>query len=247
MSIAVKAHASRPEKELADLAYEKLRDKILRGELGFGAEISRRDIANELAISVLPVSVALQRLENEHLVESIRRVTTRVRVPTVGDIRGFYTVREAIESQAARLVAAQADNAGMAELTRLADHLDQMEAGAVVLPEYPAQQLFELRREHMAFHLRIAELSGCPMLCDILSKNQILTFNWFYDHLFGRRPLPSRWHGCLVDAIQTRDAEAADRAMRMHVRHRMDEVLQRLEPFLDLNHERLGALINRTK
>lgn len=243
----VKENGSQRPQELADLAYDRIREKILRGELGFGAEISRRDIAAELGISVLPVGVALQRLEAEHLVESIRRVGTRVRVPTVGDIRGFYTVREAIESQAARLVAARADNAVLVELGSMAEHLDRIEAEAVQSANPPSALLFDLRRDHMSFHLRVAEFSGCPMLCDILSKNQILTFNWFYDHLFGRRPLPPRWHGGLVAAIATRDPETADRAMRTHVRHRMDEVLERLEPFLDLNHERLAGLINHSK
>ena len=40
------------------------------------------------------------------------------------------------------------------------------------------------------------------------------------------------------------DPEAADRAMRKHVRFRMDELLVRLEPYFSLNGARLASALN---
>ena len=51
-------------------------------------------------MSTLPVSEALQRLQNEALIETVPRVGTSVRIPTPQDVRGFYVVREALESPA---------------------------------------------------------------------------------------------------------------------------------------------------
>ncbi len=234
-------------RHLSELAYSYIREQILRGHLPFGAEISRKKIAKELGISVLPVTVALQRLENESLVESIRRVGTRVRVPTPQDIRGFYVAREALESQSARLFAERADAKAREEILRLADELDRLEHETSLLPDPSEDDLYALRSRHMQFHMRVAELGGCPFLCELLSRNQILVFNWLYDRLFGRRALPAGWHRQLADALCQGDVEAADRAMRTHVRYRMEELLQRLEPFLSLNHEQLAAAFSEVQ
>src|SRR5579875_1457894 len=90
---------------LAKRAYSDIRNAILRGDLPLGCPISRRNLARDLGMSVVPISDALQRLESEGLVESWPRVGTRVKVPTAQDIRGYYVVREALESQSARLFA----------------------------------------------------------------------------------------------------------------------------------------------
>src|SRR5437879_2002130 len=67
-------------------------------------------------MSLLPVSEALQRLENDGVVESVPRVGTRVCLPTPQDIRERYEIREALESQSARLFAEKASPGGTARV-----------------------------------------------------------------------------------------------------------------------------------
>src|SRR5713101_6543585 len=93
---------SQEDSSLAGEAYLVVRERILRGELPIGKVISRRKVAIELGMSLLPVSEALLRLEFEGLLESRPRAGTRVRIPTEQDVRGHYIVREALEVQAAR-------------------------------------------------------------------------------------------------------------------------------------------------
>src|SRR5262245_9528090 len=93
---------------LAQQAYERIRASILRGDLPLGCLLSRRNLADQLGMSFLPVTDALQRLELDGLVESRPRVGTWVRVPTEQDIRGHYVVREALETQSARLYSEKA-------------------------------------------------------------------------------------------------------------------------------------------
>src|SRR5213596_2050398 len=88
---------------LAAEAYTFVKRRILRGELVMGQVISRRKLAAELGMSFLPISEALQRLEFEGLLESRPRAGTRVRIPSRQDVAGHYTLREALEVQAARL------------------------------------------------------------------------------------------------------------------------------------------------
>ena len=67
---------------LSDRAYGAIREEILRGQLRPGTPLSRRRLAQELGMSVLPVTDALRRLEVDGLVESRARAGTRVRVPS---------------------------------------------------------------------------------------------------------------------------------------------------------------------
>src|SRR5215469_8830057 len=113
---------------LATEAYEFVKQRILHGELPMGQVISRRKIATELGMSLLPVSEALQRLEFEGLLESRPRAGTRVKSPTEEEVRGHYVVREALEVQAAKLFAAVATPQERSDLQRLAARVDALGA-----------------------------------------------------------------------------------------------------------------------
>src|SRR5213594_4582901 len=109
---------------LAGEAYEFVKQRILRGDLTIGQVISRRKIAAELGMSFLPVSEALLRLEFEGLLESRPRAGTRVRIPSREDVVGHFTVREALEVQAAMLFTSAATAAERGELRKLAARVD---------------------------------------------------------------------------------------------------------------------------
>src|SRR2546427_8769532 len=104
---------------LAAEAYTFVKQRILRGELVMGRAVSRRKLATEFGMSLLPVSEALLRLEFEGLLESRPRAGTRVRIPSEEDVRGHYVVREALEVESARLCAEAATPRERAELTKL--------------------------------------------------------------------------------------------------------------------------------
>jgi DNA-binding GntR family transcriptional regulator len=72
---------------LAESAYISIRDRILRGQLTLGEPLSRRHLAAELGMSVIPVSEALQRLEADRLVEIRPRAGMRVRIPSEREVR----------------------------------------------------------------------------------------------------------------------------------------------------------------
>lgn len=236
--------SSNADQGLAEQAYELIRDRILRGQLPFGAAISRRQLSQELGMSTLPISEALQRLRNELLIEAVPRVGTMVRIPTRQDVIGFYVVREALESQAARLFTETAPRSEREALIAAAHRLDEAYKICAAASNAGEQQLFDLRNQHMEFHLSLAAGAGCPFLYQAIEKNQILIFNWFFDRLFGYPGLPETWHSELAAVLVEHDAEASDRAMRKHVRFRMAELLVRLEPYFSLNGKQLVNALN---
>jgi DNA-binding GntR family transcriptional regulator len=212
---------------LAGEAYVILRERILRGELPIGKVISRRQLATELGMSLLPVSEAFLRLEFEGLLESRPRAGTRVRIPTEQDVRGHYIVREALEAEAARLFAEAATAQERAELQRLAARVD-------ALSSQTEGDRFLYLSLHEKLHRRIAECTGCPALCDAIEKNHVLASTWL---CVTRRAAPGespRRHQDLVEVLVTGDPVAAAEAMRAHINSALHNTLQRLEPYFQL-------------
>src|SRR6476646_8641133 len=87
----------------AQKAYRQVRERILGSQYPPGAVLSRRRLAEEFGMSLLPVAEALQKLVSEGRLESRPRVGTRVRTPSRQEIGDRYVLREALESQAVRL------------------------------------------------------------------------------------------------------------------------------------------------
>jgi DNA-binding GntR family transcriptional regulator len=213
---------------LAERAYQVIRDRILKGDLPLGTSLSRRKLAVELQMSLVPVAEALQRLETEGLVESQPRIGTRVCQPTAQEIRERYEVREALEAQAARLFAERASVQQRQEMLDRAEQMDALFNRCFTGGDNNSEFLYAVHRQHMQLHLRLAECTECHALCHAIEKNQVLVFNWLFDIAARRPPLPPRFHRDLLIAICGGDAEAADRAMRQHIRHGLDNVVRTL-------------------
>jgi len=218
-----KAHA---RASLADHAYNRIREKILRGEYKLGAALSRRRIASQLGMSFLPVTEAIKKLEQDGLVESRLRVGTRVRIPTAKDIREHFILREALEVQVARLFAEKASQIERQEIRRMAAQLDAAMEQAQK-PEADSEVQFQAHMFHLSFHMRIAECTACSALCAALERNQVLVFNWLYDVAAEHR-LPQSWHTDLAVVLSGKDVAAADRAMRAHVGNGIEEIQARI-------------------
>ena len=155
--------ASGASVSLSDKAYDAIRDEILRGQLRPGTPLSRRRLARQLGMSVLPVTDALRRLEGDGLVESRARAGTRVRVPSEKDVRELYELREALETQSARLFAERATPANRLELVRLGKQVDALFDRMAEDGSDPAFR-FSVHSRHVELHMRIAEHAGSALL-----------------------------------------------------------------------------------
>jgi DNA-binding GntR family transcriptional regulator len=232
--------ARRWQGSLAEQAYSMIREKILRGEFPLGAALSRRKLGTQFGMSFLPISEAIQRLEHDGLVESRPRVGTRVRIPTPQDLRDRYIIREALETQSARLFAEKASSDERLELRSMAAHLDAMMERCGNGDAAP-DTLFRAQTYHLSFHMRIAECTGSQALRDAIEKNQVLIFNWLYDVAVEFR-LPPRWHRDLIGVVAGGDPDAAAAAMRKHVRHGLEEIQARISSHFGAT----GARLERT-
>jgi GntR family transcriptional regulator, rspAB operon transcriptional repressor len=87
----------------ADQVYDHILTQIFARELRPGDLLDRKLIAEELEVSLIPVSDAVQRLTHEGLLTTRRRQGTFVSSPGIEDVRGQLLLREALECQSARL------------------------------------------------------------------------------------------------------------------------------------------------
>src|SRR5919199_1438099 len=90
--------------DLTEQTYRGLKDKILRGELKPGTQISVPTTALALGVSRTPVNDALKRLANDGLVEIVPRQGTFVTQLTARDVAEIFDMRLMIELYAAEVV-----------------------------------------------------------------------------------------------------------------------------------------------
>jgi DNA-binding GntR family transcriptional regulator len=212
---------------LAGEAYVVLRERILRGELAIGTVVSRRKLATELGMSLVPVSEAFQRLEFEGLVESRPRAGTRVKIPTEEDVRGHYVVRSALEAEAARLFADVATTRERLELQKLAVRVDTLSVQA-------GGNRFQYLSLHEKLHRKIAQGTRCERLVDAIEKNHVLALTWLCG---SRQPSATgqipHVHQDLIEIVVGSSPMAAAEAMRVHIQSALQNTLHRLEPYFE--------------
>ena len=87
---------------LREQVYNALRDAIVSGDLAPGARLRDQDLAERLGVSRTPVREALQRLEDEGLIETNPRASTRVAPLDARSARDAFPVVAALHALATR-------------------------------------------------------------------------------------------------------------------------------------------------
>src|SRR5579871_2624006 len=184
-------------------AYLALREQILEGRLQPGQRLSLRTVAQELGMSMAPVGEAFRELAHDGLIETESGWGTRVRKLDLETLRNQHILRTALECEAIRHCAERASEAQIAELDSIAEELDRR-----VESHAEPSKVFELDSQ---LHLRIAQLSGVSSLVEAIQANQLVRLLGRGSVIAHDTPRPCRDHKRLVDAIRTRDPDAAER------------------------------------
>lgn len=224
----------RPQPSLADRAYHLILDQMLRGSLPVGSVLSRRKLASQFQMSLVPVAQAVQRLEIEGLLESRPRAGTRVKVPSADEVREHFELREALECQSARLCAERSTFQERLELRRLAVNVDALYA-KVAAQELDDDYVFMVNKYHVDLHMSIAGYARSELLKSEIEKSHVLRFNWLYETAFGRRILPGNFHRDLISAIVGGKPQEAVEVMRGHVSYGLDSIQRVMEPLYGKN------------
>ena len=187
-----------------------------------------RSLAEELGMSLLPISEALQRLESAGLIESRPRAGTRVRIPPKKEVLERYLLREALESQAARLFSVNAVAKEREDLKRGGEQLDKLYA---ICDEGDAEPefIYSVRLKHVRLHLRIAEGGRCGLLRAAIEHEHEMMYTLLADRAAQIQPLPPGYHASLAEAVASTDMMRADKAAREHIRYAQANLVDNIE------------------
>jgi DNA-binding GntR family transcriptional regulator len=194
-------------------AYQAIKNDIIEGVLQPGTLISENELAEKLGISRTPVREALHRLESDRFLRIYPKRGIFVPDISVKDVRDLYSIRAVLEPFAARL-ATKAIR--MEEVERYKRLFEQ---------DIPTPREFLVLDQE--FHNLIVKSSNNEYLISLLLE--------FYDHLqrlrnliaeriYRARDLIHAEHLVVIEALQTRDEEQVESAMKKHLLNAADRM-----------------------
>ena len=202
-----------------ETAYRYIRSAIQGGQFKPGERLREYELAEQIGLSRTPIREALSRLETEGLVSHDATRGVVVAELDYSMVTELYYMREVLEGTAARLVAQHASDV---EISILDDLCHQYEAALGDEAALTASN----RRFHDTLyrcsHNRYL-LNMVTVLHDALS---LLGGTTLSDPERAAETL--REHRTVVAAIRARDADAAEQALRTHIRMAQKTRMQKL-------------------
>ncbi|MDB5625614.1 MAG: transcriptional regulator, GntR family [Tardiphaga sp.] len=202
-----------PETSFKIKAYDALKDAILKMDIYAKPDpvmLDERALSERLGVSRTPIREAVAMLEQDGFVRIVPRrgilVVKKSRTEIVDMIRAWA----ALESMAARLITSVAKTA---DISALRDVFKDFSAD-----RRPQDHIEAYSRANVAFHQALLSLSQSPVL--VAMTNDILLHVRGYRQLtIGRADriavsLPE--HLAIIDALERRDTERAERLARDH-------------------------------
>ena len=171
--------------------------------------LDERRLSEGLGISRTPIREAMTLLEQEGFVRTRQRRGIFVVRKTKREIVEMITVMAALESMAARLAAERAADADIAELRRLMGEFQTGNGG---------ERLAEYSDANIAFHQAIVELSKSQIIFDTI-KNIFIHVRAIRRMTISQKDRAARSiidHMSIIEALEKRDTELAERLVRQH-------------------------------
>jgi DNA-binding GntR family transcriptional regulator len=194
----------------SDIAYGVVRAMILDLELAPGAFLNEQSLADELGLGRMPVREALARLGNERFVTILSRRGIVVTPLALDDVLDIFEAREAIECGVAYIAATRASEE---DLSRLRVLISKANSARETLDS--DQYLLD---DH-AIHTFLVHMVNNSLLQD--AADLLLLHSLRFWRLYWQKRTPTQdamiSHADLLNALETKDPELAEKAMRTHL------------------------------
>ncbi len=202
-------------KNLSSIAYEKIKEMILNGEIKEGDVLLENQLANAFEMSRTPIREAIRKLENEGILKSIDGVGTLVKSVTFKDILDIYEVRVALEVKALRTSMSNIDTKDLQELKlEIEKVITELE-----INEKETQAIKKLYNLDTKLHELIVDKSDNEYIKRIMHDiNYKIRRNrkTAYDN-YHTSKASALQHLEIVERILEGDYESASQALEMHI------------------------------
>ena len=216
----------RPE-SIADQVFRTLRSSIVMMRLAPGAALSEQEIAARLAVSRQPVREAFIKLSEVDLVRVVPQRGTFVVKISAKAVTDARFVREAVECAIARRAAETLTPDGVGILK------------AVIAEQRAAMKAGDLERFFIldeAFHRGLAHATGCTYAWKVVEQAKAQMDRVRFLSVPDATPVDRliMQHQAILDAIAGRRVDAADKAMKAHLREILRSLPRLARAFPDM-------------
>jgi DNA-binding GntR family transcriptional regulator len=199
---------------MAHEATTMLRELIVQGAIPPGTPLRLEEIARSLGMSISPVREAVRQLEALGLAEHLPYKGARVTLLDTAELRDVYEARVALESLAARRAAETLTDESS---TLLTDALESLAAA------YPSEDRARIVHGNTAFHTALALASGSSWIARLLRPTLETSERFSAALIHGEGAadiyaVEAEGHTEIVMAVKARDPDAAEEALRRHLR-----------------------------
>jgi DNA-binding GntR family transcriptional regulator len=202
---------------LADKIYVRLRGLILDRQLLPGERILVDELAAEMGVSRTPILNAIRRLSQEGALQVFPRRGIYVRRYGKAEMVRLFAVREVLDGLATRLATPHIQKAEIEEFAQAFRRHDRASTTPAATRRY-----VEMDR---AFHCRLVELADNDQLRAAMDSINMRLFVW-QDGVVRPPAETIPEHLAILDALRRRDADGAERAMRLHIRRSLEQLEQ---------------------
>lgn len=209
-----------PRRSLRDEVFDALMERIAGGVVRPGEPLGIDSLAAELGVSPTPVREALVQLEATGLV--IRTALRGYRVAPPLSVDGFkelFDARRIVEVNAARLAAENVDQLLPVLRERHATHVAHGQRLQAVQGDARSAALSDYLAADWNFHQAILDAAGNRFLLQM--AQHISTHGHRLRQFIGSQHTDEdaavAEHRAILDAFETRDADAVARAMTHHI------------------------------
>jgi DNA-binding GntR family transcriptional regulator len=202
---------------VTDAVRRTLREAILSGDPGPGEQLSVPDLARRLGVSRGSVREAVLQLVADGLAEERPRRGVAVVALSHEEMRQIHQIREALEGQAAHLCAARPEPDLVVTLEGVLGEQEK----AVAAADGGGYADTDSR-----FHAELARACGNPMLTAMIERlhDQMRVALAVVAEAPEHRRRGHEELGQVLDAVRNADPEAAEAAMRAHIRRTRSEL-----------------------
>ena len=172
-------------------------------------KLDERQLALDLGVSRTPVREALVRLAQEGIVRIVPRRGVHIVRKTRRDIIEVITAWAALEGMAARLITLHAPDSEIAKLRMMFATFREQEVNAVI---------DEYSETNIRFHQTILDMSDSNLLRRI-AENLLIHMGWIRMRTIADADRVTRSmidHMHIIEALEARDTELAERLVREH-------------------------------
>jgi DNA-binding GntR family transcriptional regulator len=201
-----------PVEALRDRVYDSLKQGVTALNLYDSREeirLDERALSLELGVSRTPVREALARLEQDGFVRTVPRRGVFVVRKTKREILEMITLWAALEGMAARLITLHASDDEIASLRRMF---------ATFESDRPEARIDEYSDTNIRFHQALLKLSHCDLIVETAEK-LFVHMRSIRKRTIGESNRAQRSiidHMNIIEALERRDTELAERLAREH-------------------------------